>query len=121
MILKFTFNFDILIFAKIYAEITYLLKRWHFLVKNCKKEYLVQQQKFKFVLFNIQIRVVQGFAILQKKYQIKSAVVFSSEVQNADRQHFSHHHIFGTGSGPVGGQSESTASLEIFIFFSHRI
>ena len=44
---------------------------------------------------------------------------FSSEVQNADRQHFSHH-IFGTGSWPAG-QSESTPSLETLNFFTSHL
>ena len=38
MILKFTFNFDILIFAKIYAEITLLTQKVTFLGQKLQKK-----------------------------------------------------------------------------------
>jgi len=70
-------------------------------------------QIFIVQVFYIQIRVVQGLAILQKKYQIKSAVVFFHPKYKM----------------PIGntfliiislglGQSESTTSLKIFNFFT---
>ena len=52
MILKFTFNFDILIFAKIYAEITLLTQKVTFLGQKLQK-------RISSPTTEVQIRIVQ--------------------------------------------------------------